>query len=514
MCTTLPHIRADHVEHACVYPHFVESVHNMLRNDGMHDTYMTFYMPNMHDHCMAWTKMFYKYGTALLAQFGTEDIDVARLQTYTSLFVAGEHSAVNTRQNDITRRTFYYQGRMMNLRGNRSAMAVACANFVAYGLFTSGIGPALPELAIRTSSSLADLGGMFTALFFGALITQLISGPISDRIGQRPVLFGGLLLLAASVFGATWSSMLPVTFASTVLAGLGAGAVIVTTNLLVVQLFPERSTAALNLVNVFYCIGAVLGPVLAGLSLRLIGTALLPIWLGAGLMLLLLLPVLRLPQPQPAPVETQTVRTVSVWRSVPLWMIGLLVLLYVGLESGISGWLTAYIGRTTTQPVATAALAASAFWLALTIGRMVGALASMRVAPMVILTTCIGAALFGALLMHAGGGNVPMTTAAVLIIGLSFGPIYPTALAITAATFRHAAGTATSIIMALGSIGGMLIPPMLLFLLERGPALSTLLIIGGATGMFALHVWRGLLGRRRTNGRMNAERMNAERVSG
>ena len=160
----------------------------------------------------------------------------------------------------------------------RSAVAVACVLFFGYGLILSGLGPALPELAARTASSLADLGGIFTALFFGALVTQLVTGPITDRVGQRPVMLVGVLLLALGTFAAIWSHLLLLTFSSMVLAGLGAGTLVVTNNLLAAQIFPERNTSMLNLVNVFYGIGAVLRPMLAGQSLRLFGTALLSAW--------------------------------------------------------------------------------------------------------------------------------------------------------------------------------------------------------------------------------------------
>jgi fucose permease len=392
-------------------------------------------------------------------------------------------------------------------------MAVACAIFFGYGLITSGIGPALPELATRTASSLADLGGMFTALFFGALITQLITGPISDRTGQRPVMFVGLLLLALGAAGATWSHMLSLTFASTVLAGLGAGAIVVTNNLLVAQLFPARSTSMLNLANVFYGIGAVLGPALAGQSLRLFGTALLAIWGGAALMLILMAAIVRLPDVQSVQAEAAADHAGPVWRSAALWMLGALVLLYVGMETGIGGWATAYMQRTTAQDVATAALTASAFWLALTGGRVIGTFAGMRLASATLLTICIGVALGGALLLQASIGHALLSTAAAVIMGLALGPIYPTALAITAATFRRGTGTATSIVMALGSVGGMSLPWLLLVLLERGPMLSTLLIVAGMAGMLALHIGRGRLGRQTMGAAASMSGRAGERVS-
>ena len=376
----------------------------------------------------------------------------------------------------------------------RSAVAVACVLFFGYGLILSGLGPALPELAARTASSLADLGGIFTALFFGALVTQLVTGPITDRVGQRPVMLVGLLLLVLGTFGATRSHLLFLTFSSMVFAGLGGGTLVVTNNLLAAQLFPERNRSVLNLVNVFYGIGAVLGPMLAGQSLRLFGTALLSAWAGAALLLLLLGAIVRLPDVHTSAHEAAPAQARPVWQSPALWRLGALALLYGGMETGIGGWATVYMQRTTAQDGATAALTASAFWLALTGGRMIGTFAGMRITSTTMLTICIGLTLGGALLLRAGIGNALFSSAAVVIIGLAFGPIYPTALAVTTATFRRGTGTATSVVMALASTGGMIVPWLLLVLLERGPAFSTLLIVAGAVSMLALHIGRGLSG--------------------
>jgi MFS transporter, FHS family, L-fucose permease len=209
----------------------------------------------------------------------------------------------------------------------RSAAAVACSLFFAYGLIISGIGPALPELADRNASSLADLGGIFTALFFGALVAQLVTGPITDRIGQRPVMLVGSLVLALGTFGATWSHLLLLTFSSMVFAGLGAGTLVVTNNLLAAQLFPERNTSMLNLVNMFFGIGAVLGPMLAGQSLRLVGTVLLSVWAGAALVLLLLAAIIRLPDVHTSAQEEAPAHARPVWQRAALWMLGALAFL-------------------------------------------------------------------------------------------------------------------------------------------------------------------------------------------
>jgi len=174
----------------------------------------------------------------------------------------------------------------MNQLSARGTMAASCMIFFALGVITGALGLALPDLAANVSSSLATIGAIFTALFLGGFIMQLIAGSLNDRLGQRPVLLLGIGLLAAGICGIAASHALALTLACALVAGLGHGAVAVSTSVLIAQVFAARSASALNLINVFFGVGAVAGPAIAGLTLRVWGSALPALGLGAGLILL------------------------------------------------------------------------------------------------------------------------------------------------------------------------------------------------------------------------------------
>src|SRR5438477_9152784 len=54
--------------------------------------------------------------------------------------------------------------------------------------------PALPEMAQVFDIPAADIGYVVTAYLVGLAAAQLIVGPLSDRVGRRPVLLSGILL--------------------------------------------------------------------------------------------------------------------------------------------------------------------------------------------------------------------------------------------------------------------------------------------------------------------------------
>lgn len=373
----------------------------------------------------------------------------------------------------------------MNKTRSIVVLALACASFFGLGMITAAIGPALPDLAGNTASALSAVGGLFSGLFFGALAAQGLTGLLLDRLGPRWLILGGLLVMGSGMFGVSLARSLPLALACATFAGFGHGIIDVVMNVSVSNLFPGRRASVLNLLNVFFGAGAFLAPAAAGLSLRLTGSSLPALWLGAGLELLLVPPCLWFFHiPAARQTAPRAAEAGSLARSPALWLLGLLLLVYVGVENGAGGWVSAYLQQTTPLAAANAALVASGFWLALTLGRAVAALLGARWSSGALLGASLTAALAGGAAIVAGTGHTALSILGFLLLGFGFGPVFPTTLAITTATFSASPGTAASLAVAMGSIGGMLIPWLQGIVLEAsGPRAGALLLPLGAALM-------------------------------
>ncbi len=374
----------------------------------------------------------------------------------------------------------------------RTVLVLACLIFLALGSMTAALGPILPELAARVGTDLAGIGSVFTAIFLGALLSQLVSGPVSDRIGQRVVLTSGVALLASGTLALSLSHSLPLILALAFVAGLGHGAVDLGANLWIATAYNGRSVSALNLLNFFFGLGAFTGPILASLSLSRMGTGLPALWISAGL-LAILLPILffvKGGKSQPASDASPAAGPSSrIYRAPLLWGLGAIVLVYVGTENGVGGWTTAYVAQTVQVSIELAALVTAGFWLAMTAGRMASAGLGLRMPPERLLTASLALGLAGGLLMVIGRGDLGLTTAGVLLIGFCFGPVYPTMMAITTAAFPSGPGKAVSVAAALGSVGGMALPWLQGIILSlAGPAYNAAFTLVGVLVMFLLAV--------------------------
>ena len=163
----------------------------------------------------------------------------------------------------------------------RTILVVSCISFFALGWLAAVLGPALNDLAAQNNTDLSTIGSIFLLSFLGGLPAQAIAGMVSDRSGQRPVLIAGVLLLGLSAFGVAFSPALALTLGFSLVWGLGFGTLDIGHNVLIAELYAQRVNV-MNLLHVFFGVGAVVSPAAAGLSLELWDSA--PggvVWRGA-----------------------------------------------------------------------------------------------------------------------------------------------------------------------------------------------------------------------------------------
>jgi fucose permease len=379
----------------------------------------------------------------------------------------------------------------------RQIMILSCLVFVFLGICSAGLGPILPELAGNAQVNLAMMGAVYSSLFTGSILSQFIMGPIADRFGQKLVLSIGIVIIAAGLLAFNFRLSYVSLLIFSALTGVGMGAVVLGNNVLIAITFPNRSVSALNLINFFYGVGAVSGPAIVSLVISHFGFGRWVVGLDALAFLSLLPFVLRLKIPRATAMPISSTRNeTSLIKSRLLWMLAGISLLYVGLEVGLGGWITTYVNRTTQVSLETAALVTSGFWLTYTLGRLLNTWLGMQLTSERILLANLAVAGAGSLLFALSTGQEWATIAAILILGFSFGAVYPTLLAAASTAFRNQPGQAVSIVATLGSGGGVLIPALLGFLIENaGPssiAWASLVIIATMLG-FLLVIRKSLI---------------------
>ncbi|MBX0330718.1 MFS transporter [Oscillochloris sp. ZM17-4] len=370
-------------------------------------------------------------------------------------------------------------------QGAIRTLALACGVFLASGTMLASVGPCLPFLAQRAGQELASLSWIFTAFSGGVVVMQVGFGPAADRMGLRGVLAAGMALMGGGMLGLTLATSLAVMLAAAGVAGVGFGGVIAAGNVLVARMFEARSATALNGANVFFGVGAIIGPVIVGQAGERLGLPQAALWAGSALILALAPLVLWLAGSPPAGGHGGADEAGGPKMASPVWMLGLLLLIYTGTEVGFGGWVTVYMQRSAGMALADATLMASAFWLALTGGRVLGAALGMQASARGLLLAALAGLAAGALMLALSVGAPGRSLAGVLLLGLACGPVFPTVLALITTAARgdsRAAGLA----IGLGNSGGLVLPALLgLLLASYGPQAMISVVLACALAMLA-----------------------------
>lgn len=117
-----------------------------------------------------------------------------------------------------------------------------------------------PSLARRWSLGPADLGSLFAAGYFGAVVGGLLMGTIADRRGRRPALVACLLLAAVATALCAAAERPDILGALRFIAGIGLGGAVPSVVALTAGAAPpERRGATVTTMYLGFPLGAVLG---------------------------------------------------------------------------------------------------------------------------------------------------------------------------------------------------------------------------------------------------------------
>ncbi|RUY60357.1 MFS transporter, partial [Mesorhizobium sp. M7A.F.Ca.CA.001.05.1.1] len=101
--------------------------------------------------------------------------------------------------------------------------------------------PAMPGI-LETSPDVIQLTLSLYMICLG--LGQVVFGPISDRIGRRPVLIGGALLFSGASFLLASTSLAAVFVVLRVVQAIGASAILVATFATVRDVYAQRAESA------------------------------------------------------------------------------------------------------------------------------------------------------------------------------------------------------------------------------------------------------------------------------
>ena len=388
-----------------------------------------------------------------------------------------------------------YHPRSMNLKpqtATKYLMGTACAGLFTFGIMTSFLGATMPELSARLHFDLARSGALFSFLYLPQIPMVFLAGPLIDRFGKRPVLAGGFLLCAGALVGMAYAPNFLTVGVLLVMLGLGGSSAMSASNTLIPDLYPENPSSALNLGGIFFGVGAVFFPwIVAMMAARLGLTATL--WFIALLVAGVALVALAETFPragQAGGFDWGGARRLALDPAVML--LACVLFFYSAVEISTAGWIRTYLEQGFQASSRASKFILMVFWVAMMLGRLGASQVVKKVhGPRLVLGASL-AALLGLLLM-ALASNISVAIAGILICGLSFAPVFPTTAGTASTHFPKLFGTTFGILMALGLLGGAIVPPAIGYTAQQTDVRAAIWLLAGSA--FLLLVTQAIFNR-------------------
>lgn len=299
-------------------------------------------------------------------------------------------------------------------------------------------------------------GGLLLALqAIGNLGASLIGGIISDYIGRKPIMLFGALCFFVGFGGVFFISSSTLLFVLLFIAGIGWGTMNSMLNSVMNDASGGRSDI-MNLLHMFFAIGAFLTPLLVGLMARLNISWRYSMLILSVLSAILFVVFLIMEVPAHRKGKTNKKLDKGPFTDIRYYIFTALLFLYVGTENSISGWMVTYLDNLGPMTKIKPQDVLSIFWAAIILGRLISVIISERVhKEVLILIYCLGGGLAYVLFLITQ--NPALIGLWAFIMGLFFAGTYPTVVA-NSGPIIHGSGSAAGLMLSFGGMGGAVFP--------------------------------------------------------
>jgi FHS family Na+ dependent glucose MFS transporter 1 len=327
--------------------------------------------------------------------------------------------------------------------------------FILLGLTVAADGPALLKLAGHTSSTLDQISLIFIFGSLGYLVGSYVGGRIYDRVpGHRfmagVLVFLGIMTTLVPVVSSRW-----VLFAVVLILGLAKGALDVGCNTLLLWVHNETVGPFMNGLHAFFGVGSLIAPLIVAQVIATTDYIYWAYWFFAVAAFPIAIWIWNLPSPAARTVPT--VHENAPFPVIPVAIMVLCFVLYVGGEAGYGAWIYTYAFKLNFGTEVTAAYFTSAFWGSFTLGRLLGIWVSMRARSITILAIDFAGCLVSLVLILFFSESATLLWIGTILFGISQASIFPTFITL-AEERMHITGTITGWFLVGAGLGGMILP--------------------------------------------------------
>lgn len=329
-------------------------------------------------------------------------------------------------------------------------LAAIVAIFI-YGMIAAMLGTILPDLSDRFHLSPSQNGTIAFAQALGLILASLAVGPLLDNEGKKIGLILGLALISIALFALPRSPGFRSIMLLLFLLGVGGGILVTGANALVSDVSESHRATALNLVNLFFGLGALATPFIAA---NLFGRNWVRLCYTIASLTVVTLAIqafTKMPGPTGAGRFVLADAAPVLGRPL-LFLVGLFLFLYITCEVGIWNWLPRHLIAQGIPESRALNILSLGFALGLLIGRA-GVLPVLTRVPAITVTLVGSVAMAVTTFLMLRTKRPGVALVLVFLAGISMAPVFPTTLAIVGDAFPRMTGTAIGFVITCGWTG-------------------------------------------------------------
>lgn len=327
--------------------------------------------------------------------------------------------------------------------------------FILLGLTVAAEGPTLLKLAEHTSSALDQISSIFLFGSLGYLVGSFMGGRIYDRLpGHRfmaaVLVFLGIIIVLVPLASSRWAL-----FVIVLILGFAKGALDVGCNTLLLWVHNETVGPFMNGLHAFFGLGAFIAPLIVAWVLSVTGDIYWVYWFFALASFPMALWIWSLPSPASRAVPAHHEN--ASFPVLPVLIMVLCFVLYVGGEAGYGAWIYTYAFTLNFGTEVTAAYLTSGYWGSFTLGRLLGIWVSTRMKPLTILLLDFVGCIASVGLILLFQESALFLWIGTILFGIAQASIFPTFLTL-AEERMHVTGTIAGLFLVGAGLGSMILP--------------------------------------------------------
>jgi FHS family glucose/mannose:H+ symporter-like MFS transporter len=309
----------------------------------------------------------------------------------------------------------------------------------------------------------STISGVLISLHFaGIMLAPAIFGEISDRRGKKPVVIISFIIFITGLLLVYFFDLIVLIAVGIFLIGCGFGVIEGLLSGLLADINVEKTSQVINISQMYFSIGAVIGPVVAVWIIDTLGGWKQNYIVLTVIFFLLLLVILKLDFGKVGLAETEESKVIEKSGPISLlllkqktfFLLCLSIFVYVGIEEASAFWVNTYF-RDVLNTEKLGAYALSGYWGSMAVGRYIGSKFEEKS------NMFVKAGLWISLISLTLGliiRNPVVNLVCFTLLGFGFSVVWPVIVSITAKKYPQYTGTSMGIIMTSGAIGGIIVP--------------------------------------------------------